>query len=581
MAVPLRHSLKPCRDNTETDLRNTQVKGKSNRESTSLLLQGSILTIAQLIAKVIGLIYRIPLTGILGDSGNSYYSTANEIYTMVLLISSFSLPIAISKLMSERIARKEYKNAYRVFVSAMRMAILFGALASIVTYALAGFITDFFFDYPLARHGLRVLAPAILIFAITGVFRGYFQGFGDTVPTALSQVAEQIVNAVLSVLCASVMFRYGLSLMPASPTQADEVIPGAWGAAGATFGTVGSVTVALLIMIVIFVRRKNEFARKLASDKDLHAESETEVIYPLLFATVLPIIGSQFFSNITNITDVTIFNKILIGQGYAENQYSIIWGIYVGKYRVLLNVVLALASSLGAVIVPSLSASFSRKDHREIAEKVGLSVRFSMLFTIPCALGLAALGSPVIEMLFHPVNGLPLVGGIFRAGAALIIFSATATLTASSLQGIGEMKIPLINTLISLLVEIICGSILLKVFRLNIYGIVFANIVFTLLMTVLNYRALGKKIRYRQELQKTFLIPLAASTIMAIAVYGIYHVVSLIFGVTLSCIVSIAAGAAIYAVALVTLRGISPEEILMLPKGRTILSLLRSIGLLK
>ena len=146
--------------------------------SKNFLVQGTILAAASIIAKVIGMVYRVPLTNILGDSGNSYYSTANEIYTIVLMISSFSLPLAVSRLMAERIGKGEYRNANRVFMCAMRIAVIAGAVMSLFTYAFAGLFTKYVMNFELAKYGLRVIAPAILIFSITGTFRGYFQGSG-------------------------------------------------------------------------------------------------------------------------------------------------------------------------------------------------------------------------------------------------------------------------------------------------------------------------------------------------------------------------------------------------------------------
>ena len=159
-------------------------------ESTAknVLVQGTILAGASIIAKVIGLIYRIPLYNILGDVGNSYYSTANEIYSIILMISSFSLPLAVSRLMSERIQKGEMRNANKVFLCAMRFAVISGGLLALITYLFSGILTKQIMNLEYAKYGLRVLAPAILIFAITGTFRGFFQGFSNMVPTAISQV---------------------------------------------------------------------------------------------------------------------------------------------------------------------------------------------------------------------------------------------------------------------------------------------------------------------------------------------------------------------------------------------------------
>ena len=185
---------------------------KKSSSKTNFLAQGTILVIASFVAKAIGMIYRIPLTHILGDDGNGYYSTANEIYTIILMISSFSLPLAVSRLVAEREYAGEVKNSYKVLICSLRFAAVTGGILSILTFLLGGVITKYVMGVELASYALRVLAPAIFLFALTGVLRGFFQGHGTMVPTAVSQIIEQIINAIVSVAGAYVMLQYGLKL---------------------------------------------------------------------------------------------------------------------------------------------------------------------------------------------------------------------------------------------------------------------------------------------------------------------------------------------------------------------------------
>lgn len=549
-------------------------KQKKSRVDSNFIVQGSILTIASIVARVIGLIYRVPLTNILGDSGNSFYSTANEIYTLILMISAFSLPLALSRLMSERIVKGEYRNADKLFTCAMRLAVLAGGAMALLTYAFAGIITKYVMKFEYAKFGLRVIAPAILVFAITGTFRGYFQGFGNMRPTAASQIIEQIVNAILSVVCAGLLFTYGESLVAAG---GDKLLAPAWGAAGGNFGTVGSVTVAMLFMMVMYTLNRRTFNRQIASDTTGKTESSA-YLYRLLIITIGPIILSTVIYNISTIVDQAIFNHVLGQQGYTEEQYSIIWGIYVGKFRVLMNVVLSLASSLGPAIVPSLTATISRKDRKEAQGKVGLAIRFTMIFSIPCAFGLAALGGPIIEMLFHPETGVPLAAGMMQAGTLMIILYALSTLTTSILQGMGKEKVPVVHCTIAMVIHIIAVFVMLRVFMQNIYAVIYGNILFAVIVCILNGIAIGRSLRYRQEVLRTFLIPTVASVIMAFGTYGVYRLMHNIFGVTVSTVIAIIFGVAIYFTAMVALRGVTSDEVLMLPKGRMILRLIHRMG---
>ncbi len=553
---------------------------KSNKKGSvggNFLVQGSILAVAAIIAKIIGMVYRIPLTNILGDTGNSYYSTANEIYSIILMISSFSLPLAVSRLMAERIQKGEYRNANKVFLCAMRLAVLGGGLMALFTWVFAGVITKYLMNFEYAKYGLRVIAPAILIFAITGTFRGFFQGFGTMVPTAISQVIEQIVNAVLSVVCAALMFNYGMSLTQAGGS--DQLGP-AWGAAGGTFGTVGSVTVALIVMMVMYTSYRRTFNGMIRKDHTAHRESNAQ-IYSLLLATILPIIFSTLIYNISTVLDQGIFNAILKSQGYSEQQYAIIWGIYTGKFRVLMNVVLALASSIGPAIVPSMTNAIAANSRREAVSKVQMGIRFTMLFSIPCAFGLAALGGPVIEMLFHPENGMPLSVGIMQAGAPMIILYALSTLSTSILQGMGKLKEPLIHCAIALGIHLVALFVMLRQFNLNIYAVIYANTIFALIVCLMNAMTISRTLRYRQEIYKTFFIPTVSSAIMAFAAYGVYALFHRFLGVSIATILGILTGVIIYAVAMIAFRGITAREIAQMPKGTVILRIFRKLGLLR
>ena len=548
--------------------------GNKRKNSKNYLVQGTILTVAAIVAKVIGMIYRIPLTNILGDDGIGYYSTANEIYNILLMISTFSLPLALSRLVSERRHLGQAKNAHKVFVCAMKFAIAAGAVMALLTFFLAGVITDNIMHVGSAALALRVLAPAIFLFAIAGAFRGFFQGHETMVPTATSQVIEQIVNAVISVVGAGVMMGIGTKMAEKS---GDPNLGPAWGAAGGTFGTVASISVALLFLVVVYISYQRTFKRHLRKDPTKHLESD-QAIYRALLVTIGPIVLSTLVYNIGTLIDQGIFNSVLASQGYSEKQYSTIWGIYSGKYRVLMNVPLCVASCLSPSVVPALTAAMADGNHKEAGIKVRDSIRYTMIITIPCAVGMAALASPIMRLIFGDAKSL--TAGIMQQGALLIVLLALSTLSTGILQGLGEMKKPLYNTTIALMVQIVTLYLFLRVFRLNIYSVIYSNTIFALIICVLNAIAIGQKISYRQEIKKSFLIPLISSGVMGLAAIGIYQLFHLFAGNAISCILAVLAAMAVYGVLSVKLGGISEKELLGIPKGTLIVQILKKCRLL-
>ena len=568
-----------AKDTAEEKRASSAQDNRKNGEITAknVLIQGTILAAASIIAKVIGLIYRIPLFNILGDVGNSYYSTANEIYSIILMISSFSLPLAVSRLMSERIQKGEMKNANRVFLCSMRFAVISGGILALITYAFAGVITKYVMNVEYAKYGLRVLAPVILIFAITGVFRGFFQGFSNMVPTAVSQVIEQIINAAVSIWGAWVLMDYGRSLV--AKGENELAAPG-WGAAGATFGTVASVTVALLFMMYLYMRFNRRFRHAVRKDQTGKRES-SRYLYRVLILTILPIILSTLVYNISNVLDQGIFNAILKSQNYTEKQYATIWGIYTGRFRVLMNVPLSLASSLGPAVVPSLTAAVAARDKASAVRTVHSSTRYTMIVTIPCAMGMAALAAPIIRTLSHPDSGMALSAGIMQAGAAVIILYALSTLTTAILQGLGKLREPLIHNVIALVIHVISLVVMLRYLNLNIYSVLYSNAIFALVVCILNALAIRRYIYYQQEIRKTYIVPLISSIIMAFGSYAVWYVLDKVFGNSIATIMAILFGMVIYLISMVAFRGITASEMRKLPKGEILVGIFVKMGLLR
>lgn len=549
---------------------------KKSSSKTNFLAQGTILVIASFVAKAIGMIYRIPLTHILGDDGNGYYSTANEIYTIILMISSFSLPLAVSRLVAEREYAGEVKNSYRVLICSLRFAAVTGGILSILTFLLGGVITKYVMGVELASYALRVLAPAIFLFALTGVLRGFFQGHGTMVPTAISQIIEQVINAIISVAGAYVMLQYGLKL---GEKKGDAELGTALAAAGGTFGTVASVGVALLFMIVIYLGYRNGFKRRMKKDKTRKRESD-RAIYRAITYTILPIVLSTLVYNISTIIDQGVFNHILAGMGFTQKQYATVWGIYSGKFRVLMNVPLSIASCLAPSVVPALTEAMANNDLREAGLRTRDTIRYTMVFTIPCAVGMAALARPIMMMLYGNNDSLALAAGIMQSGALLTVLLALSTLTTGILQGLGEMQAPLVHAATAVAIHL--GFLVLFVvkFKWNIYGVVYANIIFGLIICLLNARSIRKKLHYRQEIKKTFLVPVIAAGVMGIAAYLVHRVFNLFAGNTISTILAVCVGAVVYGICLVKLGGILEREIRRLPKGDLLADILIRLNIL-
>lgn len=547
-------------------------RGKKIRNG--IIVQGGILAAAGLIARAIGIIRRIPLTNIIGDVGNGYYAAAYELYAIILLLSSYSLPLAVSKMVAARVSRGQYRNANKIFKASLVFAVVSGGIACLVVLLFADFLAGTVMGEPMSATALRMLAPTLLIVAVMGVFRGYFQGLGTMTPTAISQIVEQIILVITSLIFASVAFQKG-SLYD-SLMMSDQYGP-AQGAAGATLGCGIGAIAGLIFLIMVYTASKGNM--KSAMRKDVtRANEDYASIFRVLLMTIIPVIVSSVAYNVCGVLDQSIYNHYMLANGLEElKTYN--WGVYSGKYKVLTNLPIALASAMCSAIVPSLAGSFANNDIAGARSKVSSAIRATMMVTIPSAVGLAVLGKPVVDMLFS--GEVDLAGQMLLFGTLSIIFYALSTLGNGILQGIGKMYVPIINAAISLVIHLLSLWAMLYFMKLDIMAVVFSNIIFSLVMFVLNHLAIRKYIGYKQELIKTFIIPLLVSAVMGGVAFGVYHLFRLFLPVTASCIIAIVVAVIIYFIGMVLLKGFRESELARIPLiGKPMILLLQRFGLM-
>lgn len=550
---------------------------KKKKNAANFVIQGSILAMAGIVVRLIGLVYRIPLIGIIGDEGNGYYTSAFSIYSILLIVSSYSLPTAVSKLVSARVAKGQYCNSVRIYrASVVYAAVVGGAAAFAIWFGADAFAGAMHMPY--SSYALRTLAPTIWIMAFLGVLRGYFQGMGTMVPTAISQILEQIVNAAVSIGAAWYLFREG--------TKANLVRGGteysyAFGAAGGTIGTGAGALVAFLFCLLLMVSYKKIVKRQCRRDRRGATESYRRIAKSLTL-TILPIVLSSTVYNISTVLDNYIFGQGMAYLGQAD-VIAAQWGIF-GKYHTLFMIPVAIANALSSSLIPSLSMAVANRDRGQVLNKVSTAIRFSMMISIPATVGLAVLSAPINNLLFPSRSGELLIH-ITMAGASAVAFYSLSTVTNAILQGINHVNTPLKNAVISLILHVIALLVMLYVFHWGLYAVIFSNIFFALAMCVMNGASIQMYLNYRQEYWKTFFLPAVCSVIMGAASYGTYFGISKIFPsgrIWLAFQVGIAVFVAVgvYGVCLIKLGAVDEAELYEMPAGRRLVRLARKFRLL-
>lgn len=545
------------------------------KAGSNFIIQGSILAIAGIIVRLIGMLYRIPLANYIGDEGNGYYSAAYNIYSIMLILSSYSLPVAVSKMVSARLARGQYRNARKILRAALFYATIVGGVGFCALWFGSGFFAEHVIKMPYSAYALKVLAPTVWIMAYLGVLRGFFQGHSTMVPTAVSQIFEQIVNAVISLLAAKSLFDLGVK---SNLVYGSTEYSYAFGAAGGALGTGAGALTALILFVGLYLMYRPKMKRRIRKEQGTSAESYG-MITSTLFLTVVPIIVSSSLYNSSTVIDNVLFGQIMTGLGEAK-QIASQWGIYSGKYHLLFNIPVAVANSLSSSLIPALSRAVAEKDRKQTLNRIASAIRFSMIIAIPSAVGLAVLAAPISNLLFPGRDNTDLIKMTCYGSSAVVVYSLS-TVTNAVLQGINRMKTPIRNAGISLVLHTVILFVMLRYLHMGIYGVLYANILFALFICILNARAIARFKRYRQEVKKTFLIPMVASAVMGAAAFGVYRAAYSVFGNLISTGISVLVAVAVYFVLLILLKGVDAQELRSMPGGTRLSGLARKLHLMR
>ena len=545
------------------------------KAGSNFIIQGSILAIAGIIVRLIGMLYRIPLANYIGDEGNGYYSAAYNIYSIMLILSSYSLPVAVSKMVSARLARGQYRNARKILRAALFYATIVGGVGFCALWFGSGFFAEHVIKMPYSAYALKVLAPTVWIMAYLGVLRGFFQGHSTMVPTAVSQIFEQIVNAVISLLAAKSLFDLGVK---SNLVYGSTEYSYAFGAAGGALGTGAGALTALILFVGLYLMYRPKMKRRIRKEQGTSAEGYG-MITSTLFLTVVPVIVSSSLYNSSTVIDNILFGQIMTGLGETR-QIASQWGIYSGKYHLLFNIPVAVANSLSSSLIPALSRAVAEKDRKQTLNRIASAIRFSMIIAIPSAVGLAVLAAPISNLLFPGRDNTDLIKMTCYGSSAVVVYSLS-TVTNAVLQGINRMKTPIRNAGISLVLHTVILFVMLRYLHMGIYGVLYANILFALFICILNARAIARFKRYRQEVKKTFLIPMVASAVMGAAAFGVYRAAYSIFGNLISTGISVLVAVAVYFVLLILLKGVDAQELRSMPGGTRLSGLARKLHLMR
>lgn len=499
------------------------------------LVKGSlVLVIASILAKFLGIFFRWPLIMLIGDEGLGYYQMTYPLYMLFIAIST-GVPIAVSKLISEKIALGKKYEVFQVIKEALKVMILLGLGTTIFLGFFGKYIIQVLkWDYK-AYYSILGVCLAPLFIGFMTPLRGFFQGMQNMTPTAISQIIEQIGRVLFGVGLAVLLFPKGIEKA----------------AGGASFGAAAGAILAGIYLWPKYlkIKKENNIKKIKGSDK----------VFSEIIKVALPISVGAAVGSIMGVIDSILVPQKLLQSGMSIQNATILYAQLTGKASIFTNIPMTLTAALSASIIPIISEVYVLNNKKQLDNKINLSIKLSMIVAIPCFLGLFFMAEPIMKLIFP---GKSSGFTILKYLAISVPFLVITNITTSILQGTRYYYRPVLNLFIGCIIKIILTMTLVPIPELNIYGAVIATIGAYFVVAILNIVYLMSKLKYKLNILETIIKPIIASLIMIAGVLFSYlKIITVGIDSSLACLISIFVGIIIYVVLIISLKILRYDEI--------------------
>ncbi|GMA50526.1 stage V sporulation protein B [Alicyclobacillus contaminans] len=506
-----------------------------------------LLALAAVVSKLLGSVYTIVLQNVMGDQGMGLFQMAYPVYATLLAVATAGFPVAISKMVSERVALGDEYGVRQVFRMAVVLLSALGAGSFVLLYGWADAWAKLAGD-PAAAWAIRAIAPALLVVPALSALRGYFQGYQWMQPTAASQVVEQVVR-VMTIL--------GLAIWLTAAGFGKEMA-----AAGAAFGAVTGALAGLLMMVGYWLRQQQ--TRPVGRRPD---SLSGRTLAKQLLLTAFPIsLGALVVPLMNNVDVVTVVN-LLKHTGETQVQATTDFGLLTGRAFKLMMLPTTLAAGIGVAVMPAVSEAFTLGFRGLVSDRVDTAIRLTVLIALPAGIGLLLLAGPVDVALFKDAAGVDVI----QAMACATVFASLQTTVAAVLQGAGWMYLPVLNLLLASAVKL-CGNLLL-VPGYGIRGAAWATVFSYAVATLLNFVALRHRLHLPLHWRGWFARPALATFIMGAAVFAMERQWRWMggmawgrMGIAAASGIMVGIAIAIYAVALLVTGSVRQQDVAAIPR---------------
>ncbi len=499
-----------------------------------------VLTLSTVIVKIIGLVYKIPMLGLLGSEGMGYFNSAYEIYALFCVISTAGLPVA----MSVMIGAKGESGAQSIFKAAFKLFLILGIVGTAIMLAFAHPFAEFLKSEKAALC-IFAIAPTVFFICVCGAYRGYFQGLGSMLRTAISQVIEALGKLVLGLVFAGIAFMYGL----------DTPMVAACGVLGLTLGT--AISALYLALSKKFASSQRHRDVSLAENKGVTAE---------LLRAAIPITLSSAVLSVTKLIDMSMILRRLQSIGYsAENAFSA-YGSYTTLAVPLFGLAPAIISSVALPLVPALSRAIACRDEQKQTESVKDALKLTSLISMPLGLGMSLFSKQLFELVFRGEDeAIALAAPLLSILGMSVTMSCYITVGNAILQAYGKPTVPIISMAAGAVVKIALAYLLIGNKEINIVGAPISTFACDLTINIVNFYYIGKYMPHRIEQNKILMRPFCAALVSVVTGRIILMYMSGVTKESAATVISIVCSALIYALVLPLFKVVDKDDAMRIP----------------
>lgn len=546
------------------------IKGRGvrhlQRKKQNFIQGAFILMLASLLVKVIGAFFQIPLLNMIGGKDSpafGMFSAAYRVYTAMLMISTVGVPAALAKMVAEATACGREHEVRRTVRVAGSIFIPLGAVCSVVLFLGAGTFASWIKSAD-SRLAVMAIAPSVLMVAVLAVFRGYYQGRSNMVPTAVSQVIESLGKLFIGL---------GLAYYAVQHNFSDQAV-----AAMTVLGvTIGEVAAAVYMLIQGAITHRSSSAVHALDDSVRPAGQLAKTLLSLS----IPITISSAVMSLTDLIDVALISTRLQSPavGMTAREAMSTYGIYTGQAINFFNLPQTLITALAVSVLPTIASASAAGNHAKVSKTLGTTLRMTVIITLPAGAGFIMLAGPILRMLYS--QGTELGGVLMGLLGFAVPAAALVAVTNSTLQAFGRIDLPLVSMFAGAVVKMLGDYFLIGNPALNIMGAPISTALCYWLIAVINLFHIRRLTGSLPPIGKTVCRPLAATIGMGAAIFIVQRVLNGALNaapgtmpdklITLACI---GVAVVVYAVLLLALGAVERDDVLLLPKGEKIADIL-------